>query len=303
VSTEAKVGVFVTAAIVLVAATIYFVRATQTVRGQVEFRTYFRDAGGLDTDATVLFGGIKVGRITSVRPWTADPTRIEVLFEVKSETPLNGLSIARVGSVTLMGSPALLISTGSNDAPRLKAKGVVPSEEQMSMSEITRRVEMVAESANAVLVDLRREIPTLTGQLEDVLGNVKAITSTQNQRELRVVLARTSALLKDADDLVASAHPVVSNLDRTVTNVNRTVDAVRDPLVDDLTSLRRTVDEARTLIDSLQGVVRTNQEDFSETLGALRTTAENLRAFSETVKQRPWNVVRTTQPEDRKVPR
>jgi hypothetical protein len=68
-------------------------------------------------------------------------------------------------------------------------------------------------------------------------------------------------------------------------------------------SVRRTVDEARTLIDSLQGVVRTNQEDFSETLGALRTTAENLRAFSATVKQRPWNVVRTTQPEDRKVPR
>ena len=45
-----------------------------TVRGQVRFKTYLRDAGGLDADTSVLFGGIKVGQVTRVGPDTDDPT-------------------------------------------------------------------------------------------------------------------------------------------------------------------------------------------------------------------------------------
>jgi hypothetical protein len=104
---------------------MYGMHATRTVRGQVRFKTYLRDAGGLDADTSVLFGGIKVGRITAVRPDTDDPTRIEIAFEVKAGTPVNGQSKARVGTVSLMGTPALQITTGSNEAPRLAPGAVV----------------------------------------------------------------------------------------------------------------------------------------------------------------------------------
>lgn len=300
---EAKVGVFVVAAIVLLAITVYFVRTTQTVRGQVGFRTYFRDAGGLAADAGVLFGGIKVGRITTVHPSADDPTRIEVVFEVTSSTPLNEQSTARVGTVTVMGSPALLITTGSRDAPRLRAGDVVASDETLSTSEIMRRVGTVVESANALLVDVRREIPLLTGQLQAVLANVRALTGSRNQRQIQAVLAEAEALLRHADAVVVSAGPLVSNLDRTVTNVNGTVDAVREPLVEDLEGLRHTLADARALIGGLQDVVSTNQEDIAATMGALRTTSENLRVLSEQLKQRPWSLVRTVQPKDREVPK
>jgi phospholipid/cholesterol/gamma-HCH transport system substrate-binding protein len=302
-NTEAKVGVFVMASVVLMAVTIYFVRAAQTVRGQVEFRTYFQDAGGLEPDAGVLFGGIRVGRITTVHPWSKDATRIEVVFELKPETPVNQKSIARVGTVTLMGSPALLITAGSNDAPRLKAGDVVASEEALSMTDIARRVGTVADTANDLLVDLRREVPAVTGQLRPLLANLNAMTGSQNQQQIRALLAQTSALLRDADTVVVSARPLVSNVDRTVSNVNATIDAVRGPLIDDLTALRKTIDDARDLIVGAQGVVRTNQEDFGETMRALRSTSDNLRVLTEQLEQRPFSLVRTTQPEDRKVPR
>jgi len=302
-STEAKVGVFVMASVVLLALTIYLVRAAQTARGQVEFRTCFQDAGGLEPDASVLFGGIRVGRITTVRPWPKDPTRIEVVFQMKPETPVNRKSIARVGTVTLMGSPALFISAGGNDAPRLRAGDVVESEEALSMTEIARRVGTVADSANELLVDLRREVPAVTVQLRAVLANLNAMTGSQNQQQLRAALVRASALLRDADAVVVSARPLVSNVDRTVSNVNGTIDALRGPLVDDLTALRKTVDDARELIVGAQAVARANQEDFGETMRALRATSENLRALTEQLKQRPFSLIRTTQPEDRKVPR
>jgi hypothetical protein len=56
------------------------------VRGQVPYRTYLRYAGGLAPGAAVLFGGIKVGQVIAVRPASADPTRIEIAFEIKGIT-------------------------------------------------------------------------------------------------------------------------------------------------------------------------------------------------------------------------
>jgi hypothetical protein len=70
-----------------------------------------------------------------------------------------------------------------------------------------------------------------------------------------------------------------------------------------MAGLRQTLDEARTLIAGLQDVVNTNKEDIADTMRALRATTENLRSFSEQLKQRPWSLVRTAQPGDRKVPR
>ena len=126
-STEAKVGVFVIASLLVLGSAVYYVRTTQAVRGQVPYRTHLRYAGGLAPGAAVLFGGIKVGQVTAVQPDSEDPTRIEIAFEVKTGTPINQKSTAQVGTVSIMSSPALSITTGSNEARRLGAGEVVPS--------------------------------------------------------------------------------------------------------------------------------------------------------------------------------
>lgn len=309
-TTETKVGAFVVAALVLLAATIYGVHATRTVRGQVRFKTYLRDAGGLDADTGVLFGGIRVGQVTAVRPDTDNPTRIEIAFEVKAGTPVNGQSKAQVGTVSLMGTPSLLITTGSNEAPRLAPGAVVPSQESVSTSELARRVGTVVDNANNVLLDLHREIPEIAAQLHSVLDNVNTLTGAENQQQIRTVLAGVRTLVNDTDAVIVSAKPLMANIDQTVGNVSRTfdsvrgtVDSLREPLVDDLKALHDTLESARGAIGSVQGVVRTNEDDFAETMRALRMASENLRTMTEQLKARPWNLIRTTQSNDRKVPR
>lgn len=319
-STEAKVGVFVIVSVLVLGAAMYFVRTTQTVKGQVPFKTYLRYAGGLAPGASVLFGGIKVGQVTSVRSASEDPTRIEINFNVKTGTPVNQNSTARVGSVSIMTSPILSITTGSNDARRLGPGEVVPSEEAVSLDEITRRINAVAQSADVLMAELRKEIPALVGEARTLLTNLNEISGPRNQKQIEAILAEINALLnrespkiaqitdqvaelaKHADSVVVSVEPVVANVDRTVTNVNETVDAIREPLTKDLAELERTITEARDLLASVNGVVRTNEDEIAETVRNLRTTSENLRALSESLKRRPWNLIRTTQPPDRRVP-
>jgi ABC-type transporter Mla subunit MlaD len=290
------------------------------VRGQVPYRTYLRYAGGLAPGATVLFGGIKVGQVTAVRPASEDPTRIEIAFVIKTGTPINGKSTAQVGSVSIMSSPALSITTGSKDARRLTAGEVVPSEEAVSLEEIQRRVGAVAESANVLMATLGREVPILTRDAGKILDNLNEITGPANQKKVAGILGDVNALLsrespkideiidriseltKHADAVVVSLEPVIANMDRTVTNVDDTVKTVREPLAKDLAELERTLQEARGLLASVHGVVDDNEGDIQQTVRNLRTTSDNVRALSESLKQRPWSLVRTKQAPDRKVP-
>jgi phospholipid/cholesterol/gamma-HCH transport system substrate-binding protein len=313
-STEAKVGAFVVVSLLVLGVTAYFVRTTQNVRGQAVYTTYFRSAGGIGAGTPVLFGGIRVGQVTAVRPAPSDPTQIEVLFAVRPGTPVNEQSTVRVGSVSLMGSPALFVTTGSNDARRLNAGEVLRSQEAVSQDEIARRIANLAGTANDLLLDLRRELPSLAIEARTVLANLNQITGPGNQKqidglltELNTILRRESPKIAQITDRVAalagSAGPLLSNLDTTVTKANVTLDAIREPLTKDLAEMEKVLQDARALLASVQDVVRSNDADIGETVRALHSAAENLRAFTEIVKQRPWNLIRTTQPPDRRLPR
>jgi phospholipid/cholesterol/gamma-HCH transport system substrate-binding protein len=268
-----------------------------------------------------LFAGIRVCQFSSVRPSAADPTRIEITFAVKAGTPVNEESIARVGGVTLMSSPALFLTSGSNSARRLAPGESVQSQEAVSQTDIAARFATLADSANDVMALLKHEVPAVTGEARAVLANVREMSGTKNQKQVEAILAelhtmvrrespkiaditaRIMALTGHADELVGSVKPLVANLDDAVTNVSTTVDAVREPLTRDLTEVQRTLENARALIDSVRGVVGDNETNIHQTVQSLRTASENVRLLSETLKERPWNLIRTTQPQDRKVPR
>ena len=95
----------------------------------------------------------------------------------------------------------------------------------------------------------------------------------------------------------------MANLDGAVTSVSPPFEAVREPLTRDLAELQRTLESARALIENVRSVVGDNEDDIHQTVRSLRTASDNVRLLTETLKERPWNLIRTTQPPDRKVPR
>ena len=319
-TTEIKVGAFVIASVLVLGSATYFVRTTQTVRGQAPYTTHLRNAGGLAPGAAVLFGGIKMGQVTAVRPWAKDPTHIEIAFSVISGTPVNQKSIARVGTLSLMTTPALMITTGSNEAARLSAGAVVHSTETLSLEELEGTVAKVAESADVLMAALRTEVPALTGEARTLLANLNQMSGAQNQKKVEQILANLNTVLdrespkiaritdqiaelaKHADSVVGSVEPVVNHVDQAVVNVDNTVTAIREPLTKDLAELESTLRAAHTVLADVQNVVGSNEEDIGETVRNLRSASENVRVMSESLKQRPWSLIRTKQSADRRIP-
>ena len=306
-TTEAKVGAFVLGCFSVLAFTVIYLINAQLGVHTVPYRTYLRYAGGLEAGTSVLFGGINVGKVTAVRPAASDPTRIEILLEVKEHTPLNEKSVAKLGLVSVMSGAALSITTGSNDAKRLVPGSTIPSEEAASLDEIAGKMAVVADNANGLITEVRGELHGISGDARTVLANLNGLTGPPNQRKVRELLDNVDAMLATdrpkIDHLIDQLNTVSQHADETIQNVNGTVSEVREPARKDLAELQDTLLEAKHLLADMQVLVKANDFKIDDTIENLKTATENLDDLTESVKQRPWSLIRIRQPEDRKVPK
>ena len=318
--TEAIVGAFVIACATIFLATVYHVSNAQIKGARTPYRTYLRYAGGLEEGADVLFGGIKVGQVTAVRPDPQDPTRIEILMDVRQSTPLNAKSVAKLGSVTVITRPVISISMGSNDAPRLPPNSEIPSLETISLDDTFRKVAVLADSAQTLLEAVHADVNEVTGDARLLTANLNGLTGKPNQQHISEILTNADAMVtrmspkldrisdqlvkltEDANGLMAKMGPAVDNVNATVSNANQTITAVRDPLQTDLAEAQKTLDQARSMIADLQAAMRAKDQNITDTLENVRTATDNLNDLTESVKERPWSLIRIKQPKDRKVP-
>jgi len=307
VTTEAKVGAFVLGCFSVLAFTLIYLINAQLGVHTVPYRTYLRYAGGLEPGASVLFGGINVGKVTVVRPAPSDPTRIEILLGVKENTPLNEKSVAKLGLLSVMSSAALSITTGSNDAKRLPAGSTIPSQEAASLDEISDKLTVVADNANGLITEVRGELHGISGDARTLLANLNAVTGQTNQRKVRELLDNVNAMLATErpkiDRLTDQLNTLSQHADETIQNVNGTVSEVREPVRKDLAELQETLLETKRLLADMQVLVKANDYKIDDTIENLRTATQNLDDLTESVKQRPWSLIRIKQPEDRKVPK
>jgi len=306
VTTEAKVGAFVLGCFGILAFTIIYLMSAQFSRDTVPYRTYLRYAGGLESGASVLFGGIEVGKVKTVRPWATDPTRIEILLDVKPGTPLNEKSIAKLGLVSIMNSASLSITTGSNDAKRLPPGSAIPSQEAASLDEIAGKMAVVADNANDLISQVKGELGGISGDARNLLANLNTVTGPANQQRVRAVLDHVNDLLATEGpkiDRISDQLIVLSqHADDTMQNVNGTVTDMREPIRNDLADLQQALQQAKSLLSDMQVMVRANDYKIDDTVENLRVATDNLDQLTDSLKQRPWSLVRIRQPKERKVP-
>jgi ABC-type transporter Mla subunit MlaD len=307
VTTEAKVGAFVLGCFSILAFTLIYLINSQFSGHTVPYRTYLRYAGGLEPGASVLFGGISVGKVTAVRPAPSDPTKIEILLDVKQNTPVNEKSIAKLGLVSVMSGAALSITTGGNDARRLSPGSTISSQEAASLDEIAGKMAGVADNANGLITQARGELEGISGDARSLLANLNSVTGKPNQQRIRAVLDNVNEMLATErpkiDRLTDQLNALSQHADETIQNVNGTVSDVREPVRKDLAELQNTLLEARQLLSDMHVLVKANDFKIDDTIENLRTATQNLDELTDSVKQRPWSLIRIKQPKDRKEPK
>jgi phospholipid/cholesterol/gamma-HCH transport system substrate-binding protein len=320
-SRELKVGTFVLASVLVFLGTFLYVANVQLRGVRIPYKTYFKYAAGVDPGSPVRFGGMKAGAITTIHPWREDPTKIEVLLEVREGVPVNADSTAMLTSLSPLGDRYLEITTGTKMARRLPPGGTIPSSEPVSLDDVAKQVSAIIPTVQSTFQDIQKDIDQLTGDARVVLANFQSMTGPQNQRNIALLLANARELLDKESPRIDS---VLQNLERassqasnalnevqtaartandTFVNANRTINEIRDPVKTDLAELQRTMTDARRLIADLNMVVSANNRyNIDATLENFRAASENLRELTASVKQRPWALIRGKPAPDRAVP-
>ena len=311
---QALVGVFVLGVAALLVATVLALTGAFSP-GAATYRTYFKFAGGVEPGAEVRYaGGPKVGRVQSLRIDPKDESRIEIAFSMEPGVPIKTDSVVKILSISPLGENHVEVSAGSPQAPRARPGTALPSEPYQSFNEALAQINALGPEARQLLQTLNARAT----ELKETVGRVNDLLNARNRANLAGTLAdihgtlaenrpkikstvthletaseRLAPLLDDFKKTVKQADDALARMD-SILGENRA--DLRQAVVD----LRQTFASAASLTGQLDRTLSVNAESIDELLEDIRHTAENLKAFTETIKVRPAALIRSSGPKERR---
>jgi phospholipid/cholesterol/gamma-HCH transport system substrate-binding protein len=318
---EIKVGVVVVAAALLFLVALVFVGGVNLLRKKkVEYTTYFKFAGGLEPGSLVRFGGFKVGTIKSASLDPEDSTRIRVILQVDDGTPVRTNSKARISSLGFLGENYLEISAGTRDAAPLPPGSEIPTVEIVQLVDVFNNVNNITVKGTKLVNDLDDRILALSDNANQLIKNLNDVVSPQNREHFSSVLANADGMLKESrphmgktlanlETASGKVSPAIDNLNSTISKADKLaehLDAVvvenRREVHDTLLRLQTSLADAERMVNDLDDTLGANRGNLDETLENIRATSENLKEFTDTLKQHPYSLIRIKGEKDRLPP-
>jgi phospholipid/cholesterol/gamma-HCH transport system substrate-binding protein len=181
---ELKIGVLTITAVVIAAVLIFSLTGTKGfVWQRYPLKTRFANVAGLASGSPVRIAGVEVGTVTSVE---LSEDQVDVAFEVNEENRrlITTNSVARLGSVSLLGQSAVDISPSTTGTP-IPEWGYVPQGRPVAvMSDMTDSASQGINELTAILHDVRSGRGTVG----------KLMTDEQLYSELNKFVASAGAL-------------------------------------------------------------------------------------------------------------
>ena len=311
---QAVVGLFVVVASGLLIFTLFLITGSFT-HGDVRYHTYFKNAGGLAPGTEVHYaGGPPVGRVKVVEPDPRDPTRMLVEFVVKPDVPMKTDSKVQVASNSPLGDNFLGIIPGTNAAPKAPEGSEIKSTEYTSFSDISAMIAQLGPTAQDLIKNLNARVTTLQVTLDrvnDLLNDTNRSNIAGTLADLHGTLAEDRPLLHSTlvhvNALSAKLEPLIDNFkttsddaDKLINKLDGTISENRADLRKSIIELRQTLASANALVDQLNQLTNANAENLDEIIINLRTITENMTSFTNTIKTRPYTLIRASTPKEHK---
>ncbi len=311
---QALVGLFVLVAAAVLVATVFALSGAFGGTAAT-YRAYFPFAGGLEPGASVRYaGGPKVGRVEKLQLDPKDPTRIEITFSVKSGLPVKTDSHVRVMSLSPLGDNHLEIVPGSEKAALAPAGTILPSDPYVDFNAITARINDLAPQAQELLKTLNdraSEVKVTLARVNDLLNDSNRANLSATLAETRGMIAENRGAVKSTVQNLNSAtqklEPLLQDLRKTSAQANEALNHIDSLVGENRADIRKAVIDLRqslTTVTDLTGrldqTLDVNSDNIDELLENLRHVSQNLKEFTNTIKTRPYTLIRSATPREHK---
>lgn len=307
---EAFVGSFVLIAAGLLIATVFSLTGFFN-RGDMKYRAFFKNAGGLRPGTEVRYaGGPPVGRIEAVHTDPQDSTRMEIIFRVHRDIPVKTDSVATITSNSPLSDNYLGIIPGGKTSPRAPDGSVLKSNEYVGFAELEAELADLGPQAKVLLGNLNERVTELqvtVSRVNDVLNDRNRENIGASVANLRGVLEENRpalhATINHLNEASAKIAPLLDDLKKTNAEAQKTINSLEGTLTENRPDVRKSVEDLRRLLgtandvtDQLERTLSANGENIDEILSNFREASMNLRQLTETLKQRPYTLLRSAMP-------
>ncbi len=198
---------------------------------QVPYEVVFDSSvSGLRPGGAVLFNGIRVGEVTSLKLDTEDPRKVVALVSIANTTPVRtdtkaGLELqglTGIASVALVGGTptAALLKPEGGKPPRIAAGGGAFTDVMQGAKEVLARIDRLIETNEKKVDQILTDISAFTKDLAGKDGRSVAIELTDTAKSVRALaesLERTvPATLHEYSLLAKDARRTVGDISRVV---------------------------------------------------------------------------------------
>jgi phospholipid/cholesterol/gamma-HCH transport system substrate-binding protein len=308
------VGLFVIAATVVLIGMVFAISGAFG-RTAKTYHAYFPFAGGLEQGATVRYaGGPKVGRVEKLAIDPKNPAQIDVVFSVQTDLPVKTDSHTKIMSMSPLGDNHLEIFPGGAQTALAPPGSLLPSDPYLDFNALTAQINDLAPQAKQLIQSLNDRAT----ELKVTVDRVNDLLSAQNRANLSATLADTRGLIEDNRKQITSTiqhldaasqkvEPLLQDLHKTSDEANKALTHIDELLGENRADVRQAVTELRksltTLTDITSRVDQTldvNSENIDELLDNFRRVSMNLKEFTDTIKKRPYTLIRATNPTEHK---
>jgi len=305
---EAFVGLFVIVIAALLVLTIFLLTGKVT-GNDVPYRAYFKNAGGVGPGAEVRYaGGPPRGRVRDVHPDPQDPTRMEIDFAIDPSIPVKTDSIAEITSTSPLGDNFLGIEPGSRNAPRAPRGATLKSIDYTSLDDIKAMIAQMGPRANTLLDNLNDRVTALkvtVDRVNDLINDRNRANISASLSNLRGMLEENRpaihSTINNINDASAKIGPLMEDFRKTtakandaLTHIDEVIGENRPDIRDAVVNLRKSLASAASLTDQLDRTMTANAENLDEIIDNLRNVTANLNEFTETIKTRPYTLIRAS---------
>jgi phospholipid/cholesterol/gamma-HCH transport system substrate-binding protein len=309
---QAFVGLFIIVAGTLLLIALFWISGIFGRNG-IHYRAFFKNAGGLTAGSEVRYAGSPpVGRVVAVMPDPQDPTRMEVDFRVKPEIPVKTDSVAKITTLSALGDYFLEIEPGSAGAPPAPLDSVLKSKDFTGLDAIEAEIGDLGPQAQELIKNLNARVV----ELKETIVRVNDLINAENRANLSKSLANVNGMLtedrplihstlKNVNEVSAKAGPLLDDMKKTMANANDAISHIDATLLENRPDLRQiiikmkeTLNSASDATDQLDRTLNVNSDNIDEILENARHITENLKEFTDTIKKRPYTLVRSTEPKE-----
>jgi len=243
---------------------------------------------GLSEGSPVLYNGISVGTIESLRLAPEDPRRVVAILRIQQRAPVKTDTRAKISTPSLTAPPIIQLTGGSPQARRLAD---VDRNEVPVIKTEASALQNIADTANKLVArmdellseeNIRRisnslaSIEAMTGAIGDQHEDVRAmiVSARRSSEQLEKTLATTDSAINDIDrELVQKLPALIDKLDATLAKMDSAANGVNG-----------IVNDNRAAISSF---ANDGLGQLGPTLGELRALVRDLRRISDRLDSSP----------------